>query len=146
MSKKIETTLGDLIKEALKTEKLTIDELYEKLVDLKYKKQKGKSKVTLKKKDIRNWINNKDFPDLDTIYDLSSILKIHPNDLLDIKNQMQDEMLKKTNPAIRRLGGKALDASRHCYKSYILFNSYNFSNFYSYLARKGTKQIRNRRI
>ena len=40
MSKKIETTLGDLIKEAIKTEKLTIDELYEKLVDIQYKKNK----------------------------------------------------------------------------------------------------------
>ena len=99
MSKKIETTLGDLIKEAIKTEKLTIDELYEKLVDIQYKKNKKKK---IKKKDLKNWINNRDFPDLDTIYDLSSILKIHPNDLLDIKNQMQDEILKKTNPAIRR--------------------------------------------
>lgn len=136
MNKKIETTLGDLIKEALKTEKLTIDELYEKLVDIQYKKNKKKK---IKKKDLKNWINNRDFPDLDTIYDLSSILKIHPNDLLDIKNQMQDEILKKTNPAIRRLGGKALDASRDYYKSNIFFNSSNFGNLYSNLVRKRTE-------
>lgn len=136
MNKKIETTLGDLIKEALKTEKLTIDELYEKLVDIQYKKNKKKK---IKKKDLKNWINNRDFPDLDTIYDLSSILKIHPNDLLDIKNKMQDKMLKKTNPAIRRLGGKALDASRDYYKSNIFFNSSNFGNLYSNLVRKRTE-------
>ena len=136
MNKKIETTLGDLIKEALKTEKLTIDELYEKLVDIQYKKNKKKK---IKNKDLKNWINNRDFPDLDTIYDLSSILKIHPNDLLDIKNKMQDKMLKKTNPAIRRLGGKALDASRDYYKSNIFFNSSNFGNLYSNLVRKRTE-------
>ena len=136
MSKKIETTLGDLIKEAIKTEKLTIDELYEKLVDIQYKKNKKKK---IKKKDLKNWINNRDFPDLDTIYDLSSILEIHPNDLLDIKNKMQDKMLKKTNPAIRKLGWKALDASRDYYKSNIFFNSSNFGNLYSNLVRKSTE-------
>ena len=136
MSKKIETTLGDLIKEAIKTEKLTIDELYEKLVDIQYKKNKKKK---IKKKDLKNWINNRDFPDLDTIYDLSSILEIHPNDLLDIKNKMQDKMLKKTNPAIRKLGWKALDASRDYYKSNIFFNSSNFGNLYSNLVRKRTE-------
>ena len=49
MSKKIETTLGNLIKEAIKTEKLTIDELYEKLVDIQYKKNK-KKKIKKKEK------------------------------------------------------------------------------------------------
>ena len=143
MKKKEETTMGTLIKEACLKKKITIDELYEKLIDIQNKR---KAKKSVRKKDIKNWVKDRDFPDLDTIYDLASILEIHPNDLLDIKNKMQDEMLKKTNPAIRKLGWKALDASRNYYKSNIFFNSYYAFCIYSYVVKIWSRKITNRRI
>lgn len=143
MKKKEETTMGTLIKEACLKKKITIDELYEKLIDIQNKR---KAKKSVRKKDIKNWVKDRDFPDLDTIYDLSSILEIHPNDLLDIKNKMQDKMLKKTNPAIRKLGWKALDASRNYYKSNIFFNCYYTFCICSYVVKIWSREIRNRRI
>ena len=107
--KKKQETVGKILKEECKNKDVGFNELYQRVFDLEYKKT---FKNTITKKQLKNWMRDKDFPNLDSIYILSEVLDINPNDLLEAKNKTQDGMRKKTSPALRRLIGKALDLAR----------------------------------
>ncbi len=116
--KKKKETVGKILKEECKNKDIGFNELYQKVFDLEYKKT---FKNTITKKNLRNWMNDKDFPNLDSIYLLSEVLDMNPNDLLEAKNKFQDGMRKKTSPATRRLIGKALDLARPAVNMILLF-------------------------
>ena len=104
-------SIGKIIKEAREKECLTKDDLVSKI---------NNSKVTVKT--IKNWEEGKDFPDLDMIYKLSFLFNLNPNELLNMKNTIQEQHRKEPNWSARRIGDKLLTFAKP---------GYNFLSFLS---------------
>ena len=73
-------SLGIKIKEAREKIGLSPEELSWKIND-----------KNIDKKKIKNWEKGQEFPDLDDMYKLATHLDLNPNELLAIRNQIQDE-------------------------------------------------------
>lgn len=73
-------SLGIKIKEAREKLGISPEELSWKINDKKIDKKK-----------IKNWEKGQEFPDLDDMYKLATHLDLNPNELLAIRNQIQDE-------------------------------------------------------
>lgn len=72
--------------------------------------QINSSKVS--EKTVRNWEKGKEFPDLDMIYKLAEILDLNPNEMLKIRNQIQEESYTaEGNGMARKLASEFLDIS-----------------------------------
>lgn len=88
-------TFGDIIKQTRTEKNMTIEELAEEFSKSKIKvSYKVENKFEYYKKKIKSWELNKDYPDLDEIYELSSILEINPNKLLIMRNTMRNNYKK----------------------------------------------------
>ena len=105
---KKDETIGRVLKETCKRKNIGFEELYQRIFDLEYK---FKHKNTITKKDLKNWIKDKDFPNLDAIYFLAEILEIPPNYLLELKNNIQSKMRKNVNKPIRKMADRMLEYS-----------------------------------
>ena len=73
-------SLGIVIKEARENQKL-------RPIDLAWKI--NNPKVT--EKTIKKWEKGTEFPDLDMMYKLAEILKLNPNELLSLRNKIQED-------------------------------------------------------
>lgn len=73
-------SLGIKIKEAREKLGLSPEELSWKIND-----------KTIDKKKIKKWEKGQEFPNLDEMYKLATHLELNPNELLAIRNQIQDE-------------------------------------------------------
>ena len=94
-------SLGIVIKEARENQKL-------RPIDLAWKI--NNPKVT--EKTIKKWEKGTEFPDLDMMYKLAEILKLNPNELLSLRNKIQEDSYSKPNKFIRKFGGLALEGAR----------------------------------
>ena len=97
-------------------------------------------------------MRDKDFPNLDSIYILSEVLDINPNDLLEAKNKTQDGMRKKTSPALRRCIYRVwksywckikiwIECWKHSKKSRIVLDEFDY--FWGFYGKK--EETRNSR-
>lgn len=78
-------TLGERLKKARNNKNISLKELSELL------NERG-NKVAIST--ISNWENNRNKPDVDTIFDLCSILNVEPNYMFNIgeKNKLQERI------------------------------------------------------
>ena len=106
MNKKIAIdSIGIRIKEAREKLNLTQEELAWKIND---------NKIDYKR--IRNWENGKEFPNLDEIYKLAYIINVNPNELLDLKNKIQEESKTEPNWFIRHIFSKIMSIGKPGFK------------------------------
>lgn len=87
-------SIGVKLKEARQKLNLTEEELSWKI-----------NNKNIDKKKIKNWERGQEFPNLDEIYLLASYLDVNPNELLKLRNQIQDESQSEPNWAARRVFG-----------------------------------------
>lgn len=98
-------SLGVVIKEAREKKKL-------RPIDLAWKI----NLPNVSEKTIKAWEKGKEFPNLDMMYKLAEILEINPNELLSLRNKIQEDSYSKPNRFIRKFGGLALDSTRPIFK------------------------------
>ncbi len=79
-------TCGKIIKEAREEKNMTINDLAFEI----------KSK-NVTEKTVKNWEDNKDYPNLDMIYKLAYILEINPTELLVFRDKCRKKFIKKNN-------------------------------------------------
>lgn len=102
-------SLGKLIIDAMNEKNITIDILVEKINNPK-----------INKKVLKSWINGYDFPNLDDVYKLSEILELNPNELLKLRNEIQDSNVKKPNWTVRKLVGRTLNYSKPAFSVFVI--------------------------
>lgn len=88
-------SLGIKIKEAREKIGLSEEELSWKIND-----------KNIDKKKIKNWEKGQEFPDLDDMYKLATYLDLNPNELLALRNQIQDESQTEPNWFVRHIFDK----------------------------------------
>lgn len=98
-------SVGKIIKEAREKAGLREIDLVWKLND---------SKVTLKT--VKNWEKGKELPDIDMIYTLSEMFNLNPNQLLDLKSTIIQELHGEPDWAARRIGDKLLSLAKPGYE------------------------------
>ena len=76
-------TCGKIIKEAREEKNMTINDLAFEI----------KSK-NVTEKTVKNWEDNKDYPNLDMIYKLAYILEINPTELLVFRDKCRKKFIK----------------------------------------------------
>ena len=119
-------SLGIIIKKARESKKLS-------QVDLAWKI----NVPNVSENTIKSWENGKEFPDLNMMYKLAEILEINPNELLSLRNKIQEDSYSKPNKFVRKFGGLALDGARPIVKIIItwvgivliLYLTLTFKNF-----------------
>ena len=62
-------------------------------------------------KEIKLWMNDLYYPDITTIYQLAEIFEIHPNDLLEAKQNMQEAGLNAVDMLTMRVVCNFIDIS-----------------------------------
>lgn len=85
-------SIGIKIREAREKIDLTQEELVWKIND-----------KTIDEKKIKKWEKGQDFPNLDEMYKLATYLELNPNELLSLRNQIQDESQAEPNWFARHL-------------------------------------------
>ena len=92
---------GSFIKEKADLQGISIDEIYNKLQNIQNQNYRD-SKKNITKKTFKKIISNRELPSLDTIYDLSSILNLNPNELLKLKLEIEGSKKRESYENIRR--------------------------------------------
>ena len=95
------------------------------------------NKPTVTEKVVKEWEHGNKFPDLNMMYKLAEILEINPNELLNLRNKIQEDSYSKPNKFVRKFGGLALDGARPIVKIMItwvgivlvLYLTLTFKNF-----------------
>ena len=98
-------SLGIIIKEARQKKKW-------RTVDLAW--QINNPKIT--EKTVKDWEKGMKFPDLDMMYKLAEILELNPNELLRLRNKIQEDSYSKPNWSARRIGDKMLGVAKPGYQ------------------------------
>ena len=98
-------SVGIKIKEAREKTGLSAEELSWKIND-----------KNIDKKKIVNWEKGKEFPDLNEMYKLASYLDLNPNELLALRNQIQNEAQKEPNWALRYIINKLFNIGKPGFK------------------------------
>lgn len=119
-------SLGIKIKEEREKLNLTEEELSWKINNKKIDKKK-----------IKKWEKGIEFPNLDEIYILASYLNLNPNELLNIRNQIQEESQVEPNWFFRHLFGKFFKIGKPGFKfvfeiilgACVIFLAANFKKF-----------------
>ena len=94
-------SVGIKIKEAREKTGLSAEELSWKIND-----------KDIDKKKIVNWEKGREFPDLNDMYKLASYLDLNPNELLALRNQIQNEAQKEPNWALRYIINKLFNIGK----------------------------------
>lgn len=68
------------------------------------------------KKQIKKWEKGLEFPDLNSMYKLAYFLEVNPNELLKIRNQIQEESQSEPNWFIRHLFDKIMKVGKPGFK------------------------------
>ena len=95
-------TFGEYLKEGMDAKGISIASLEDKLA------QKGSSHP---EREIKLWLKEAAYPDITTIYKLSEIFEIHPNDLLEAKQNMQEAGLNAIDMFTMRVICNFIDVS-----------------------------------
>ena len=95
-------TFGQYILEARDKKGYSRLSLIEKIVDRGY---------DVSEKEVKLWEKDLWYPDITMIYELAEILDIHPNDLLESKQLMQEAGLSAIDMATMRVVCKFIDVS-----------------------------------
>ena len=95
-------TFGQYILEARDKKGYSRLSLIEKIVDKGY---------DVSEKDVKLWEKDLWYPDITMIYELAEILDIHPNDLLEAKQLMQEAGLSAIDMVTMRVVCKFIDVS-----------------------------------
>ena len=95
-------TFGEYIREGRDKKGISILSLQDKLA------QKNNC---ISEKKIKLWEKDAEYPDITTIYMLAEILEIHPNDLLEAKQNMQEAGLNAIDMVTMRVICNFIDIS-----------------------------------
>lgn len=88
-------SVGNIIKEEREKQKL-------RPIDLAWKI----NKTDVTEKLVKDWESGNKFPDLDMMYKLAELLDINPNELLNLRNTIQEESYVEPDFAARRVCSK----------------------------------------
>lgn len=95
-------TFGQYLKEGMDEKGISTASLEDKL---------AQKKNPHTEKEIKLWLKEAMYPDITTIYMLSEIFEIHPNDLLEAKQNMQEAGLNAIDMLIMRVICNFIDVS-----------------------------------
>ena len=95
-------TFGEYLKEGMDKKGISITTLEDKLAE---------KKNPYPEKEIKLWTKDASYPDITTIYMLSEIFEIHPNDLLEAKQNMQEAGLNAIDMITMRVICNFIDVS-----------------------------------
>lgn len=95
-------TFGQQVKNAMDEKGYSRQRLSEEL---------SSKKLYVSEKDVDNWQKDKTYPDITTIYLISEMLDLNPNDLLTAKQLMQEAGIASINMQLIRVICRILDKS-----------------------------------
>lgn len=95
-------TFGEYLKEGMNEKGISVISLEDKL---------AQRKNPHSEKEIKLWLKEALYPDITTIYMLSEIFEIHPNDLLEAKQNMQEAGLNAVDMLTMRVICNFIDVS-----------------------------------
>lgn len=95
-------TFGEYLKEGMDQKGISTVSLEDKL---------AQRKNPHSEKEIKLWLKEARYPDITTIYMLAEIFEIHPNDLLEAKQNMQEAGLNAVDMLTMRVVCNFLDIS-----------------------------------
>ena len=95
-------TFGQQVKNAMEEKGYSRQRLSEEL---------SSKKLYVSEKDVDNWQKDKAYPDITTIYLISEMLDLNPNDLLIAKQLMQEAGIASINMQLIRVICRILDKS-----------------------------------
>ena len=100
-------SIGITIKSARENLGITEKELVEKIKEQEWSKKKNEKNI-ITVEQIKNWEKGKEFPNLDQIYKLAGALNLNPNEMLNSRNQIQEESYTEPNWHLRNIVNKFL--------------------------------------
>lgn len=95
-------TFGEYLKDGMERTGVSISALEDRFAE---------KKNTHTEKEIKLWLRDAYYPDITTIYMISEILEIHPNDLLEAKQNMQEAGLNAIDMLTMRVVCNFIDIS-----------------------------------
>lgn len=95
-------TFGEFLKEGMDNKGISVSTLEEILAEMKNPHTE---------KEIKLWTKDAYYPDITTIYMLSEIFEIHPNDFLEAKQNMQEAGLNAIDMITMRVVCNFIDIS-----------------------------------